>query len=339
MGIWSKKSLAQLTREEGSPGGLKRTLSGLNLMLLGVGAIIGAGHLRGDGHGGSAARGARHRPVLRARGPGLPAGGAVLRRVRGDDPRGGQCLYLWLCHPGRARRVDDRLGLDARVPLRLVSGGGGLVRLLHGLRARLPALEHPRATGERPLRRGEGWACAACHRGVHQPAGGAPGGGHHGVAGGGHPRVSAPQQRHRLREDHRRAAGHRLWGDARGHGPLEALHPGEHGPLRAVRLERGAVGGGRHLLRLYRLRRRLHRRAGDEEPAEGLARGHPGLAGGVHGVVRAHGAGDDGPGALLLARRGRARLRGHLAREGPRSRGSSPWWAWGPLLASRRWCW
>lgn len=43
MGIGSKKSIAQLTHEEGGSGGLRRTLSGFQLMLLGVGAIIGAG--------------------------------------------------------------------------------------------------------------------------------------------------------------------------------------------------------------------------------------------------------------------------------------------------------
>src|SRR5690242_1054085 len=43
MGIWSKKSIAQLQQEEGHGHGLRRTLNGLNLVMLGVGAIIGAG--------------------------------------------------------------------------------------------------------------------------------------------------------------------------------------------------------------------------------------------------------------------------------------------------------
>ncbi|QRN94735.1 amino acid permease [Archangium violaceum] len=43
MGIWSKKSIAQLRGEEGQTHELHRTLSGVHLMLLGVGAIIGAG--------------------------------------------------------------------------------------------------------------------------------------------------------------------------------------------------------------------------------------------------------------------------------------------------------
>ena len=43
MGIWSKKSIAQLQSEEGQGHALHRTLTGLHLVLLGVGAIIGAG--------------------------------------------------------------------------------------------------------------------------------------------------------------------------------------------------------------------------------------------------------------------------------------------------------
>jgi APA family basic amino acid/polyamine antiporter len=43
MGIWSTKSITQLQAEEGTTHELHRTLSGVHLMLLGVGAIIGAG--------------------------------------------------------------------------------------------------------------------------------------------------------------------------------------------------------------------------------------------------------------------------------------------------------
>lgn len=43
MGIWSKKSLSGLQSEEGEGHGLHRTLNGLQLTLLGIGAIIGAG--------------------------------------------------------------------------------------------------------------------------------------------------------------------------------------------------------------------------------------------------------------------------------------------------------
>ncbi len=44
MGLWSKKSIAALQKEAGSEeNGLKRTLGALNLTMLGIGAIIGAG--------------------------------------------------------------------------------------------------------------------------------------------------------------------------------------------------------------------------------------------------------------------------------------------------------
>ncbi len=44
MGLWSKKSISEMTAEaSGAEGGLKRSLGALNLTLLGIGAIIGAG--------------------------------------------------------------------------------------------------------------------------------------------------------------------------------------------------------------------------------------------------------------------------------------------------------
>ena len=46
MGLWSKKSIALLQSEaaaEGSEVTLKRALGALNLTMLGIGAIIGAG--------------------------------------------------------------------------------------------------------------------------------------------------------------------------------------------------------------------------------------------------------------------------------------------------------
>lgn len=45
MGLWSRKSITQLMQEVDATGGptLKRTLTGSNLILLGIGAIIGAG--------------------------------------------------------------------------------------------------------------------------------------------------------------------------------------------------------------------------------------------------------------------------------------------------------
>jgi APA family basic amino acid/polyamine antiporter len=45
MGLWSRKSITQLMQESEGTGGptLKRTLTGSNLILLGIGAIIGAG--------------------------------------------------------------------------------------------------------------------------------------------------------------------------------------------------------------------------------------------------------------------------------------------------------
>ena len=77
MSLWATKSVSALRAEADATGerSLKRTLGALNLTMLGIGAIIGAGHLR--------AHRARGRP---ARGPGRAAlvrrGGGRLRLRR-----------------------------------------------------------------------------------------------------------------------------------------------------------------------------------------------------------------------------------------------------------------
>ena len=63
--------------------------------------------------------------------------------------------------------------------------------------------------------------------------------------------------------------------------------PHEHRRVRPLRTERHHAGRGGHFLRLYRLRRGLHGRAGGQEPAEGHAHRHHRLAGHLHGAVRA----------------------------------------------------
>ena len=56
MDYFRTKSMADLRAEE---GGLKRVLTATNLVLLGIGAIIGAGIFVLTGHGGGAVRRAR----------------------------------------------------------------------------------------------------------------------------------------------------------------------------------------------------------------------------------------------------------------------------------------
>jgi APA family basic amino acid/polyamine antiporter len=58
MSLWATKSITALRAEADETGehSLQRALGPLNLVTLGIGAIIGAGHLRPDRPGGGAAR-------------------------------------------------------------------------------------------------------------------------------------------------------------------------------------------------------------------------------------------------------------------------------------------
>ncbi len=87
---------------------------------------------------------------------------------------------------------------------------------------------------------------------------------------------------------------------------LGALHTEEHRQLRRVRLERNSSGLGHHFLRLYRLRRRLDRGAGSEEPAARHADRHAREPRHLYGALHPHVERHDGPGALQAAERRRA---------------------------------
>ena len=98
---------------------LKRALGPVNLILLGIGAIIGAGHLRADGTGGRPVRRPGDRALVHARRDSRCAlRRTLLRRVRGDDPDRRHRLHLRLRDAGRVHRLDHRVGPDPRVPLR-----------------------------------------------------------------------------------------------------------------------------------------------------------------------------------------------------------------------------
>ena len=80
---------------------LKRSLGPLNLITLGIGAIIGAGHLRADRAGGRAVRRAGAGALVCRGGHRLRVCRALLCGVCGDDSAGRVGLYLWLCDAGR----------------------------------------------------------------------------------------------------------------------------------------------------------------------------------------------------------------------------------------------
>ena len=91
--------------------------------------------------------------------------------------------------------------------------------------------------------------------------------------------------------------------------------PPNTGHLGHLRLERHLRGLGRHLLRLHRLRRHLHRGAGNQEPAARHADRDPGEPRHLHRPLRHRGGGAHRHGELQGARRRRAR--GARARQVP----------------------
>ena len=175
--FWAIKSTAALAREAALGDGeggearpLKRTLTALNLITLGVGGIIGAGIFVLTGHAAAANAGPAIVALLPARRHRLRLRRPVLRRDGLHGPGRGQRLHLCLRHAGRARRLDHRLGPDPRIRRRRHHGGDRLVRLCgelpQGFRHRpAGALRHRAAC----LRcRG---ACVVSDRRDHEPAG------------------------------------------------------------------------------------------------------------------------------------------------------------------------
>ena len=109
--------------------------------------------------------------LVRARRARLPLRRALLRRVRVDDPGGGQRVHLRLRHAGRAGGLDHRLGPDPRVPLRRLHGRGGLVGLLHGVHGRDRASRcRRRSRARRSASRARTRWCARRSASIRRPA-------------------------------------------------------------------------------------------------------------------------------------------------------------------------
>ena len=129
---WQSNLSRRLLKEAENEGesGLKRTLGPLNLITLGIGAIIGAGIfvLTGQAaanHAGPAVvlsfvRGGYHVRVC----------GALLCGVRFADSDCGLGVHVWVCDAGRVCGVDHRVGPGAGVCVRRGDGGFGLERIL-----------------------------------------------------------------------------------------------------------------------------------------------------------------------------------------------------------------
>ena len=85
MSLFRRKELSALQAEVASDQSLKRALGPINLVALGIGAIIGAGIFVLTGQAAAQLRRAGHRLLVHPRRHRLRLRRALLRRVRGDD--------------------------------------------------------------------------------------------------------------------------------------------------------------------------------------------------------------------------------------------------------------
>ncbi len=276
--LFTRKPSWMLYEEMKGENRLRRVLGPVQLTSLGSRRDHRHRHLRAH-RGGRPRQGrARAHALLRGGRAGLHLRRPVLRGVRLDGPRGRLRLHLRLRHPRRAVRVDHRLGPDPRVRRRLDDGRPRLVQdtsrtsspslglhVPHALRPTRPSTSTPRlgcivATGsfiDLPAMLIAAVVTVILVIGIQ--------------------RERRLQHRHGGHQGRDRAVRHRRRRLLR--------QPGELASLRALRLHRAELlrthpvgpdgtGGApaRHarrrrgdLLRLHRLRFRLHPRRGGPE--------------------------------------------------------------------------
>ena len=129
MSIFATKSIEQIKEEqlgEGS-GGLKRVLGVWQLVMLGVGAIIGTGIFVLTGQAAAANAGPAIVISMVIAGLDERPGRALLLRVRGDGAGRGLRLHVRVRDARRVRRLGHRLGPDSRVRARRRDGRRRLV--------------------------------------------------------------------------------------------------------------------------------------------------------------------------------------------------------------------
>ena len=95
-----KPAAALMAEAESHSGGLKRALGALDLTLLGIGAIVGAGIFVLTGVAAAEIRRPRDRAVVHRVGIRMRDGRAVLRGVRRDDSGGWQRVFIFLRDDG-----------------------------------------------------------------------------------------------------------------------------------------------------------------------------------------------------------------------------------------------
>ncbi len=145
---FSGSRLPRWWRKPKAPSGLKRSLRAGDLIMLAIGAVIGAGIFGAIGTAAAGPIGPERRSDPRRRGSGaglflspagrrLRAGRAVLRRAGVHDSAGRQRLRLLLRHAGRTGGLDHRLGSDSGIRRGQRRGGDFLGRLLQYAAARI----------------------------------------------------------------------------------------------------------------------------------------------------------------------------------------------------------
>ena len=271
--LFKTKSIEQLVGDVEHGGkALRRSLSALDLTLLGIGAIIGTGIFVLTGT--AAANQAGPAITMSYLAAGLACAFAALcyAEFASMIPIAGQRLHLRLRHARRARGVDDRLGPDPRIRRRLDDRRDRLERL----HAAAPGGIRPRAA-DRHRRRAAG--------GHHQPAGRDHRAADHDPARGRRPRVGALQRGDGGDQGRRGAVL-----------PRRRHHLRRAGQLAAVRAVRMAGHHGRRrrrVLRLHRFRRGVDDGGRGQESAARPADRHHRLAGDLHGALPGGGRGAD----------------------------------------------
>ena len=145
--LFERKPIAALVADTEGSAGLKRSLRAGDLIMLAIGAVIGAGIFGAIGTAAAGQTGPQRRsdPHGRGAGPGLfvppagrrlRAGGPVLRGTGLHDSAGRQRLRLFLRDSRGTGRLDHRMGPDSGIRGRQCRGGDFLGRLFQHADAR-----------------------------------------------------------------------------------------------------------------------------------------------------------------------------------------------------------
>ncbi len=298
--LFATKSVDQLRSDAEGSHGLKRTLTATDLVLLGIGAIIGTGIFVITGHAAAANAGPAVVLSFVVAGIASAFAGLCYAEMASMIPIAGSAYTYSYATMGElvAWTIGWDLILEYAMGAATVSVGwsGYVVAFVRDF----IHIDLPAAWTTAPFAYDEVASKFVTHRRDPQRARRL----HHHARdhdpGRRHQGVGALQRGDRVREGHRRAAVHH---DRRALHPsreLAPLHPAERGPgpLRILGHHARRLGG---VLRVHRLRRGLDRRARDEKPAEGSTDGDPRIARDLHGALHRGVAGPDRHRALRAA--------------------------------------